>query len=221
MNNRVKKITYIAALSAIAFIVMLLGKVLSITIIPAVAFLTYDPKDIVLVLGGLMFGPIASLISSIIVSFFEMLTVSGTGPIGAIMNIISSCAFACTAAILYKKFHTFKGAIVSLISGALVQCVIMMLWNYLITPLYMGVPREAVVALLLPGFLPFNLIKSGLNAALAFLLYKPIVGTLRKSGILEGSQMQGKTSRHIGVIAIALLVILTCVMIMLVINKVL
>ena len=45
----------------------------------------------------------------------------------------------------------------------------------LITPFYMGYPREAVVELLLPAFLPINLIKGGLNAGITMLLYKPIV----------------------------------------------
>ena len=30
---------------------------------------------------------------------------------------------------------------------------VMMVWNYLVTPLYMGYPREAVVELLIPAFL--------------------------------------------------------------------
>ena len=46
---------------------------------------------------------------------------------------------------------------------------VMLLWNYLIALIYMGYPREAVVQLLLPAFLPFNLLKGGLNAAFTFL----------------------------------------------------
>ena len=57
----------------------------------------------------------------------------------------------------------------------------MMFWNYWIAPIYMGYPREAIVKLLLPAFLPFNLIKGGLNAAIAMLLYKPVVTALRHS----------------------------------------
>ncbi len=55
----------------------------------------------------------------------------------------------------------------------------------LITPIYMGYPREAVAELLLPVFLPFNLFKDGLNAASTFLLYKPVVSALMKSGYIE------------------------------------
>ena len=38
----------------------------------------------------------------------------------------------------------------------------------------MGYPREAVAELLIPAFLPFNLLKGGLNAAITMLIYKPV-----------------------------------------------
>ena len=63
--------------------------------------------------------------------------------------------------------------------------VIMLLWNYLITPLYMGYPRETVAAMLIPTFLPFNLLKSGLNSAILLLIYKPVVTALRKARLIE------------------------------------
>jgi riboflavin transporter FmnP len=56
---------------------------------------------------------------------------------------------------------------------------VMLLWNYFIAPIYMGYPREAVVELLIPVFLPFNLIKGGLNAAVTLLLYKPVLTAWR------------------------------------------
>ncbi len=61
----------------------------------------------------------------------------------------------------------------------------MMLWNYLVAPVYMGYSREAVAQLLLPAFLPFNVIKGGLNAGIALLLYKPAVTALRRSRLAE------------------------------------
>ena len=140
---------------AIAYAVMVIGR------FPVVLFLKYDPKDVIITIGGFIFGPMASLIISVIVAFLEMITVSETGPIGCIMNILSSCCFACTAAFIYKKKHTLKGAVTGLIAGCLLTTGIILLWNYLIAPLYMGYPREAVVKLLLQAFLPFNLLKGG------------------------------------------------------------
>ena len=69
----------------------------------------------------------------------------------------------------------------------------MLLWNYLITPFYMGQPREVVEALLLPVFLPFNLAKGGMNMAATLLIYPPVVGALRRAGVVPPSQStQGK-----------------------------
>ncbi len=70
----------------------------------------------------------------------------------------------------------------------------MMLWNYLIAPIYMGYSREAVAKLLIPAFLPFNLLKSGLNAGFTFLLYKPITTALRRTGYLSESAVEQNKS---------------------------
>ena len=155
-----------------------------------VLFLKYDPKDIIITLGGLIWGPLISFTVSVIVSLIEMVTISEKGILGCIMNIVSSCSFACTAAVIYKKKRTLKGAVVGLLSGSVAMVLVMMLWNYLIAPIYMGYPREAVAKLLLPAFLPFNLLKSGLNAGFTFLLYKPITTALRRTGYLSESAVE-------------------------------
>jgi riboflavin transporter FmnP len=74
--------------------------------------------------------------------------------------VLSTCAFAVPAAIVYKKYHSQKGAIIGLVAGVLAMAVCMILWNYIVTPLYMGVPRQVVVGMLVPVFLPFNLVKN-------------------------------------------------------------
>ena len=150
-------------LSAAAYVVMAIIK------IPVVLFLKYEPKDIIIAIGGFIYGPLSALVISAVVSFAEMLTVSDTGPIGLVMNLLSTVSFACTAAFIYKKRRTLKGAVIGLITGSLIMVAMMLLWNYLITPLYMGTPREAVAAMLIPVFLPFNLIKASLNTDPSYL----------------------------------------------------
>jgi len=136
------------------------------------------------------------------------------------MNLLANCAFACTAAIIYKKKHTFSGAIIGLTAGTLCMTAIMLLWNYLIIPLYMGYPREAVAAMLIPIFLPFNLIKGAINTGITMLLYKPIVTALRKSGLIAGSSTTVVGKRNIGTILISLTVIATGILIALSLNHV-
>lgn len=198
-------------LSAIAYVMVVVGR------IPVVLFLKYDPKDIIITLGGLIWGPMTSLIVSVIVSLIEMVTISENGPIGLVMNIVSSCSFACTASFIYKKKRTLSGAVIGLVAGSLTMVVVMLLWNYLITPIYMGVSREEVAELLIPAFLPFNLLKAGLNAGFTFLFYKPITMALRKAGYISESQnMQSR--KPIGLWLLAGGIVITCILLILSFN---
>ena len=213
MNDKTRKLTTVAMLCAIAYVVMVVGRV------PVVLFLKYDPKDVTITLGGLIWGPLTALWVSIIVSVIEMLSVSETGVLGCLMNIISTCSFACTASFIYKKRRTLSGAVIGLFAGSITMVVVMLLWNYLVTPLYMGYPREAVAELLLPAFLPFNLLKAGLNASFTFLLYKPVILTLRKSGYLPTLNKVGR-QRSTGLILLAAAIIVTCVLLILSMNEI-
>ena len=181
-HQQIKKITILAMLSAFAYVVMCFLRV------PVVLFLKYEPKDVIITLGGFLYGPLAAFGISCVVSFLEMLTVSDTGWIGMIMNILSTCSFACTAAFFYKKRHTLSGAITGLLVGIALMVVVMLGWNYVLTPLYMGQSRADIAAMLVPVFLPFNLIKGGLNAAITALLYRPLVQGLRKAGLFPKSE---------------------------------
>lgn len=203
--------TTYAMLCALAYVTVVVGRV------PVVLFLKYDPKDIVITLGGLIWEPMTSFIVSVVVSIIEMFTISENGILGCIMNIISTCSFACTASVIYKKRRTLSGAVIGLLMGSVMMIVVIMLWNYMIAPIYMGYPREAVAKLLLPAFLPFNMLKAGLNAAFTFLLYKPITTALRKAGyISETSERQNK--KPIGLWLISGAIIITCILLILSLN---
>ena len=125
------------------------------------------------------------------------------------MNVVSTCAFAVPAAWYYQKHRTQKGAVIGLILGVLVMAAAMLLWNYIITPFYMGVPRETVAGMLMTVFLPFNLVKGGINAGLTLLLYKPIVNALRKAHLAEPSKsgsQKGTFSVGFTLLSVAILV---------------
>lgn len=71
-------------LCAVSYAVMAAGR------IPVVLFLKYDPKDVIITLGGLIWGSFTAFLVSVIVSSLEMFTVSDTGIIGCIMNVLST-----------------------------------------------------------------------------------------------------------------------------------
>ena len=215
MKLSTRRLTMIGMLCAIAFVIVAFVR------IPVVAFLKYEPKDVVITIGGFLFGPLSAFLISAVVSLVEMVTISDTGIIGCIMNLLSTCAFACTAAFVYKKKHTLKGAIVGLLAGIAVMVGLMLLWNYLITPYYMGYPREAVAAMLVPVFLPFNLLKGGLNAGITLLIYKPVVGALRRAKLLEAPAQAAPKKGNLGVMLVGALVVVTCTFFVLVLQGVL
>ena len=180
-----------AMLCAVAYVVMYLSKTIFAGMAVA-GFLKFDLKDVIIAIGGFLFGPLNVLFVSAVVSFIEFITVSGTGPWGLLMNIISTCSFLCPAAYLYKKNRSFKWAVLGLVIGGVLMAGTMMLWNYLVTPIYMGYPRSAVAKMLLPVFLPFNLTKGLMNGAFTMLLYKPVVVALRKAHLVPESSGSGE-----------------------------
>ena len=202
-----------AMLTAVAYVVMLLSKSL-----PQInGFLQMDLKDTIICIGGFLYGPLSAAIISIVVAVVEMFTYSDTGPIGCLMNIISTASFCCTASFIYKRVHTKRGAVLGLSAAVAVLVVVMLLWNYLITPLYMtGTSRSDIAGMLVPVFLPFNLLKAGLNSASILLLYKPVVNGLRRAGLLPATTAKG--SAKIGVTAFAGLLLVTCILFVLVLR---
>ena len=216
MKLSVKKLCVLAMLAAVSFIV---ANTLYISIFPAAPFLKYEPKDVVITIGGFLYGPLASLLISVVVSLPEML-ISGTGPIGGIMDILSTCSFACVAALLYKRRHTLAGAVSGLALGSVLMVIAMLLWNWLVSPLYMGVERAVIESMLLPIFLPFNLLKTGLNSALVLFLYKPVVTALRKAGLVEAPTKNKGTSK-LGIYLFAAVLLITCILLILVIKGIL
>ena len=218
-RERTRKLTLMAMFAALSYVIMVFGRIP----ISSVDFLKYDPKDFILTICGFILGPVPTLLVTSVVSFIEMITVSETGIIGFVMNVLGSIAFACTAAAVYKRKHSLRGAMIGLAIGVVVSTAIMLLWNYFITPLYMGYPREAIAKMLVPVFLPFNLIKGGLNAAITILVYKPVSRILKQTGMMPknpNAHPAGKKNAAEAYI-LAIVVLLTCILAVLVIRGIL
>ena len=211
-----KRLTLMAMLAAMAYVAMLITRPL-----PAVAgFLSYDLKDVVVAVAGFILGPGPALLIALVVSLIEMVTVSSTGPIGLLMNVLSTCAFALPPAILYRRGKSLKSAATGLVLGVLLMTAIMLAWNYIITPLYMHVPRAVVAGMLLPTFLPFNLVKGGLNAGITMLIYKPVVNALRRARLIRESDGAGAARRFsLSATLTSAFVIVTCVIVFVLMSR--
>ena len=61
-----------------------------------------------------------------------------------------------------------------LLLGIVFGVIMAVLGNLVVTPAWLGVPLDAVVAMIIPILVPFNLLKGLLNAVLTLIVYKAI-----------------------------------------------
>ena len=210
----IKKTVILGVIIAIAYISTMLTQPIKVF-----EFLSYDLKDAIIVIISFIFGPMSGLIVTIAVCVLEFFTISQTGIIGMIMNLISTSFFVVPAALVYKHKKKLSGAVTGLIVGTIVMTGAMILWNYIFTPLYMGIPREAVVRMLPTVFLPFNLIKGAINSTVALILYKPLVTALRKTKLIPQSNNNNMDkNKYIAVLTCSLILLISCILVLLAIN---
>lgn len=149
-----------------------------------VMYLSFDPKDAIITVGAMIYGPIAGLVMSFAVAAIEALTNGSTQFWGFFMNVLSSAVFSFVASFVYKKWRSSVGAALGLALSVILTTLVMLPANYFITPLFSGTTSSEVAKLIPTLLLPFNLVKTLFNAGLVFVIYKPIVRTLRSAHIL-------------------------------------
>ena len=120
----------------------------------------------------------------------------------------------------YRRARTWSNAVAGLLLGVVCMTGMMLLWNTFLTPLYMGMPRQAVVDMLLPVFLPFNLLKGGINAAVTLLLYKPLVRALRGAKLLPPpSQPTAGRKKTLPTFLLAAAILAVCAAVLFLLNR--
>ena len=203
-KTEIQQLAIIGMFCALAYASMLVIKI-------PVQFLDLDVKDAIIILCGLIFGPVSAVAVSVIVPTLQFLTISSTGYYGLIMNILSSLSFSLVASLIYKYKKTFRGAIAALLCGIFSMTAVMMVANLIITPHFMHVPTETVAKLIPTLLLPFNLTKAVLNGAIVLLLYKPLSNALKRTGLLGSSSTQSnenpKKSMNFVVAALSVVII--------------
>jgi riboflavin transporter FmnP len=200
-----KKIAVSAMLTAVAFLVTFCTAMFKVS-----GFLSLDLKDAVLSMISLMYGPAYGIISVIVVSLIEFVTISTTGVYGLVMNILSSGTFALVCGFVYKYKRSFSGAIFAAVLTTISVTSVMLLANIFITPLYFQMPTQAVIDMLPTVLLPFNLCKTIMNSSIMLLVYKPFTTALKKTGFIKSNDTKtyrfSKKSAVLTVVAIIFLV---------------
>ncbi|MCH4072450.1 ECF transporter S component [Pseudoramibacter sp.] len=170
-----RKTHFLAQMAVLVAMSVLLVYLIHFPIMPAAPFLEYDPADIPILVGTFLFGPVGGLIITAVACVVQGLTVSASsGIIGILMHFFATGSYAVVAGLIYVKHHTKGGAVLALIAGTLTMTAVMCAWNLVMTPIFMGTPRAAVAAMIVPVIIPFNLIKASLNGAITFVVYKSI-----------------------------------------------
>jgi riboflavin transporter FmnP len=167
-------------MTALAYILLFVR----LHLIPAAPYLNYDPADIPLMITGFLLGPLAGLVSAAIVVILEAFTLSFTGPWGAVMHFAASATIVLISSLIYRLLSRKKRTagetslksealplMASLLVAAICFVIVMLLANILITPIFTGMPRDAIMKLLLPIFLPFNALKALINITLTYFSY--------------------------------------------------
>ena len=203
-NLNVKSRTLKLAKMALMVAVAIICSFVRFPILPTAPFLQFELSDIPLLIAGFAFGPLAGMVIvviTIVISIF--LPIPGAFvPYGPIMHFIAVGTAVFISSVIYQKMKKteersmtcniknicevqtkfmpgFSGLFSLIISG-LCMTAIMIPANILITPHFMGVPVEVVYGMILPAFLPFNLLKMVINTVVVFILYKRLSPFLHK-----------------------------------------
>ncbi|WP_082629984.1 ECF transporter S component [Olsenella massiliensis] len=168
-----KRIAVTALFCAVAAIATLF---LEFPILPNVGWLKYDPSGIVALIAGFAFGPATGAVVSVIPYLVHLATASGV--YGVIMAVLATFSLVMPAALIYQRDTTYRGAVVGMVVGAVVCIVACVVGNVIVTPFYTGMPTDAVLGLVVPALLPFNLAKIAINCVVTGIVYKPVIKAL-------------------------------------------
>ena len=163
-----RKVVYLGVLGAMAFILM---GTFSIPIVPGAPYLRFEPGEIPGIIAACMMGPWAGVLVNAIkdILYFFLRAVSIFGPMG---DFIASASFAFLVGLVYQKFKTPGGFLAGSIIATVGRVVIMIPGNLIILGMQFGMTPMEVMDIMLPAIIPFNLIKSIINAIGAFVIIK-------------------------------------------------
>ena len=186
-TSKVRVLTGTAMLGAVAAVLMYLE--FPIPIMPA--FVKLDVSELPALIASFAYGPASGILVCLIKNLIKLPSTS-TAAVGELFNFVMGALFVGVAGLIYKRNKTRKGAIVGALLGALVMAVVSVPYNYFIVyPAYVvmyHLPLDAIIgmyqainpnvngllACLLVFNLPFTFVKGALDAALCFLVYKPL-----------------------------------------------
>lgn len=187
----VRQLVTIAMLSAIAVILQMIK-----THVPfGMPWLELEISDVPALLAAFGMGPVAGIFVELIKNLFKCLFGTNTAYVGEFANFLVGVCLVVPAGLIYRKMHTRKGAMLGLIVGGVLFCVMGALLNiYLLLPMFsFGDPEKLItsaqsiipsiqsfVGIAVIGTTPFNVLRAVLMGITTMLLYKPLSPLLHK-----------------------------------------
>lgn len=190
----VRKMAQIAMLGAIAVVLMLF----EIPLPFAPSFYEIDFSEVPVLVGCFAMGPLAGVAVELLKILLN-LVINGTttAGVGEVANFVIGCALVLPAAVIYRRMHTRKGAIIGMAVGTVFMTVVGCFLNaFVLLPIYaaaFGMPISGLVEMgtavnggitdlttfVLFAVAPFNLLKGVLVSLIVFIIYKKISPVFR------------------------------------------
>lgn len=176
-KKRIDFIVKVGVFSAIAFVLQVIGSMMSIKV---AGFLEVEISDLPAMIISLAIGPFAGVMVELIKNLLHT-TMTSTGFVGELANFVVNGVFVFVLGVLYQKNKTKKGAIISLIIATLALAIAGIFVNmFIMLPLYM--PSADFVTrlnLALYTIAPFNLARGTALSLITIFIYKRISGILK------------------------------------------
>jgi|UniRef100_A0A7V3RE65 riboflavin transporter FmnP len=166
--SKAKQISVIGIFAALATVLMLLE-----IPIPQLAGFKYDGSEIPTLMVGLMFGPIAGILTEIIKDLLYF-AIRGTDIVGLLMNMAAGIIFVGTASSIYFWHKTKMMAILSMTVASLATTGGMAILNLIVYPPYLHVSYAFMIQNYLWIIVLFNVFKVGIDSSVVFLVYKRV-----------------------------------------------
>ena len=197
------RIAVIAMFSALAGILYIFNFSLSFAF---PSFLEFNFSDIPTLIGTFTLGPVAGVIITV-VKILLKLVIKGTSTVfvGELSDLLTSCVFAVTAGLIYKRKRTFKGALIGMAAGTFAEVAVAILFNWLaLVPFYVQFffhcKWEPLIGMMTPLFpdctkenfytfylwisvLPFNLMRCLVAVLITLPVYKRISNLINKFNV--------------------------------------
>lgn len=167
-TSNTRNLVMISLLAAMSFVLMY---AVQFPLVPSAPFLKWDPSDLPNILGGLILGPGAAIVITLIKCMLFLIFKGTSGPIGSFMAFASGVALAVPCSIIYRRWSNHYGLAFGLVISTLVLTLTMVAVNYYWALGVYGIPVEQHLVLTKTAILPFNLLRGLLSSALIYPVY--------------------------------------------------